>query len=242
MCSRTVLSLTLFPHGGALSCHNTVAPNSSCHSSHCKEDISEFTGSVVICADVTQNKMCLADICRAAQIKPTHKQNQDKNKISLCNWAHSKQQAWLSRTDQNGKPPSGVSYPVNLTLPSLPLSWELLPTGAGRCFLAYLYNLRFCTSYRKLCQFMFYHLFIYLCLWARIDTTKGTWKHQLEKINPFYFSLMHLHFYTGLLLHCLCNTIALNDVVTKQTVMKRKEDFFSLLFSFWIISLTFLEV
>lgn len=84
MCSRTELSLTLFPRGGALSCHNTVAPNSWCHSSHCKEGISEFTGSVVIYADVTQNKMCLADICGAAQIKPTHEQNQGKKRRSLC--------------------------------------------------------------------------------------------------------------------------------------------------------------
>lgn len=166
MCSRTVLSLTLFPHGGALSCHNTVAPNSLCHSSHCKE-ISEFTGSAVIYTDVTQNKMWLTDICRAAQIKPTHKQNQDKNKISLCNWAHSKQQAWLSRTDRNGKPPSGVGYPVNLTLPSLTLSWEQMhcyPQELGDAFLhicIILSSVLLTGSYVNLC-FTIFHLLVFM--------------------------------------------------------------------------------
>lgn len=40
--------------------------------------ISEFTRSVVIYADVTENKMCLTDICGAALIKPAYKENQGK--------------------------------------------------------------------------------------------------------------------------------------------------------------------
>lgn len=190
MCSRTVLSLTLFPHGGALSCHNTVAPNPSCHRSHCKESISEFTGSVVIYADATQNKMCLTDICGAAQIKPTHKQNQGKNKSSLCNWARSKQQAWLSRTDQNGKPPSGVSYPVNLTLPSLTLSWEQIhcyPQELGDIFLLIciiLASVLLTGNYVNLCFVIFSFVRVYELGGTQLKVPENT---NLEKKVHFIF-------------------------------------------------------
>lgn len=79
----------------------------------------------MIYTDVTENKICLTDICGAALIKPAHKQNQGKKKKkkrSLCNGAHSKHQAWFSRAARDGKPPSGVSYPVNLALTSLNLN------------------------------------------------------------------------------------------------------------------------
>lgn len=101
-------------------------------------------------------------------------------KISLCNWAHWKHQAWFSRSAQNGKPPSGVSYPVNLTLASPNLSCVPIyccPQELGDIFLLFLYNLMSHTSYGKSCQAVFCHLFICLYLWARTDTTKGTWKH-----------------------------------------------------------------
>lgn len=190
MCSRTVLSLTLFPRGGVLSCHNTIAPNSWCHSSHCKEGISEFTGSVVIYTDVTQNKMCLTDICGAAQIKPAHEQNQGKKKISLCNWAHSKQQAWLSRADQNGKPPSGVSYPVNLTLLSLTLSWEQIQSYSqelGDVFLliCIIFSSVLLTGNDvNLCLIIFSFVCVYELEWTQLKVPENT---NLKKKSVLFF-------------------------------------------------------
>lgn len=66
----------------------------------------------MIYTDVTENKMCLTDICGAAPIKPGIEAKAGKKPL----------EAWLSRAARNGNPPSGVTYPANLTLTSLNLN------------------------------------------------------------------------------------------------------------------------